>query len=117
LGATNVDMSDEEIVVQVLGGPAWGTFKNFRRGMTEMLDPAGDPQRAIEAMAPATIRNALKAYRYGTEGAKTRRGDPIVDDITGGMLLGQAMGFAPTEYNVCPREGSSRQGYGRCYTD
>jgi hypothetical protein len=110
LGRYNVDMSDEEIVVQVLGGPAWGTFKNFRRGMTEMLDPAGDPQRAIEAMAPATIRNALKAYRYGTEGAKTRRGDPIVDDITGGMLLGQAMGFAPTEYTFAQEKAAHVKG-------
>jgi hypothetical protein len=110
LGRYNVDMSDEEIVVQVLGGPAWGTFKNFRRGMTEMLDPAGDPQRAIEAMVPATIRNALKAYRYGTEGAKTRRGDPIVDDITGGMLLGQAMGFAPTEYTFAQEKAAHVKG-------
>jgi hypothetical protein len=110
LGRYNVDMSDEEIVVQVLGGPAWGTFKNFRRGMTEMLDPAGDPQRAIEAMAPATIRNALKAYRYGTEGAKTRRGDPVVDDITGGMLLGQAMGFAPTEYTFAQEKAAHVKG-------
>jgi hypothetical protein len=110
LGRYNVDMSDEEIVVQVLGGPAWGTFKNFRRGMTEMLDPAGDPQRAIEAMAPATIRNALKAYRYGTEGAKTRRGDPIVDDITSGMLLGQAMGFAPTEYTFAQEKAAHVKG-------
>jgi hypothetical protein len=110
LGRYNVDMSDEEIVVQVLGGPAWGTFKNFRRGMTEMLDPAGDPQRAIEAMAPASIRNALKAYRYGTEGAKTRRGDPIVDDITGGMLLGQAMGFAPTEYTFAQEKAAHVKG-------
>ncbi len=110
LGRYNVDMSDEEIVVQVLGGPAWGTFKNIKRGMTEMADPAGDPQRAIEAMVPASIRNALKAYRYGTEGAKTRRGDPIVDDITGGMLLGQAMGFAPTEYTFAQEKAAHVKG-------
>jgi hypothetical protein len=110
LGRYNVDMSDEEIVVQVLGGPAWGTFKNIKRGMTEMADPAGDPQRAIEAMVPASIRNALKAYRYGTEGAKTRRGDPVVDDITGGMLLGQAMGFAPTEYTFAQEKAAHVKG-------
>jgi hypothetical protein len=110
LGRYNVDMSDEEIMVQVLGGPAWGTFKNIKRGMTEMADPAGDPQRAIEAMVPASIRNALKAYRYGTEGAKTRRGDPIVDDITGGMLLGQAMGFAPTEYTFAQEKAAHVKG-------
>jgi hypothetical protein len=110
LGRYNVDMSDEEIMVQVLGGPAWGTFKNIKRGMTEMADPAGDPQRAIEAMVPASIRNALKAYRYGTEGAKTRRGDPVVDDITGGMLLGQAMGFAPTEYTFAQEKAAHVKG-------
>jgi hypothetical protein len=110
LGRYNVDMSDEEIVVQVLGGPAWGTFKNIKRGMTEMADPAGDPQRAIEAMVPASIRNALKAYRYGTEGAKTRRNDPIVDDITVGMLLGQAMGFAPTEYTFAQEKAAHVKG-------
>jgi hypothetical protein len=40
----------------------------------------------------------MKSYRWGTEGANTRREDPIASELGAGMLLGQALGFAPAEY-------------------
>ena len=57
--------------------------------------------RGIENVLPAAGANALKALgRYRTEGARTRRGDPIFDDMNGLDLFGQAIGFAPKEYTL-----------------
>ena len=35
----------------------------------------------VESMIPAAFRNASKAERFAREGATTRRGDPITEDI------------------------------------
>ena len=55
-------------------------------------------QRGIEAMAPAAIRNGLKSFRFATEGATTRRGDPITEDINPYNVVMQGLGFAPQAY-------------------
>ena len=40
-----------------------------------------------------------KTFRYVDEGGiNTRRGDPIFDDMTFGLLTAQFLGFAPAEY-------------------
>ena len=62
----------------------------------------GNTERGVESMMPAAFRNIYKGlYRYPRdEGILTRRGDPIVDDITAGGMLAQVIGFAPTEYTL-----------------
>jgi hypothetical protein len=40
----------------------------------------------------------FKAYRFGTEGAQSLRGDPIVEDINAFSVAAQALGFAPADY-------------------
>ena len=92
----NRDASPEETIGYYLGGPAWSVGKSFIRGTGELIN--GDMQRGIEAMVPGAVRNGLKAIRYTEEGALTRRKDPILDDITGGQLVSQVIGFAPAEY-------------------
>jgi predicted GNAT family acetyltransferase len=82
-------------VAEVLGGPAIGTYLNLERGIKDMAD--GQWQRGIESASPAAIRYFLKAGRFGTEGALTRSGDSIVEDIHPGHVLAQALGFAPAE--------------------
>jgi succinylglutamate desuccinylase len=37
----------------------------------------------------------MKSGRYATEGALTARGDPIIEDITTGEVIGQMFGFSP----------------------
>jgi len=88
--------SVEEDIFLYAGGPAWSVTDQFRRGGKEVLN--GDMQRGVESMTPTAVRNGLKALRYGDEGVRTRRNDPILDDITNGQLLGQWLGFAPSEY-------------------
>ena len=98
----NNDPSAEESIGYYLGGPALSVGKRFGRGVKDVLD--GEIQRGIESMLPAGISNMYKASpvmgRYQQDGGiYTRRGDPIYDDITGGELFTQFLGFAPTEYS------------------
>jgi hypothetical protein len=58
----------------------------------------GEVQRGLEAMAPAAIRNGMKSFRFATEGAETRRGDPITEDINPYNIAMQGLGFAPQGY-------------------
>ena len=57
----------------------------------------GDVGRFFEGVAPSSIANALRAMRYSSEGAATRRGD-IVDDVGRFNIAAQAFGFMPTSY-------------------
>ena len=94
----NNDPSPEETFMFYLGGPAWSVGSRFFKGAQELQD--GDFERGVESMLPGAVRNAYRAIvRYPRdEGILTRRGDPVYDDITTGELLGQLLGFAPTEY-------------------
>jgi hypothetical protein len=94
----NPDPSVEEFFGYYLGGPALSVGKRIGRGITDFQE--GNFERAAEGMLPAGISNMLKAtQRYSREGGiKTRRGDPIYDDMTSGELAVQFFGFAPAEY-------------------
>jgi hypothetical protein len=72
--------------------------KRIGRGITDFQE--GNFERAAEGILPAGISNMYKAVgRYNREGGiKTRRGDPIYDDMTSGELAAQFFGFAPAEY-------------------
>lgn len=52
--------------------------------------------RGLEAMMPAALRSGLKSVRYATEGAQTRDGKTIVEDVGVAEWLGQAAGFSPS---------------------
>ena len=99
--------SPEETFMYYLGGPAWSVGSRFIKGSQEVID--GELERGIESMMPGAVRNAYKAVvRYPRdEGVLTRRGDPIYDDITGGDLLGQLLGFAPSEYTFRQERNSN----------
>ena len=100
------DESEADLFMAVVGGPAWSVGTQFTRGLKDIH--RGHTERGIESMLPAAFRNVYKGFpgiggvlqgRYARdEGILTRRGDPIVDDITTGGLLSQMLGFPPTEY-------------------
>jgi hypothetical protein len=83
-------------LIEVLGGPVVGQTLQIDRGIDKMLD--GEIYRGAESMAPAFLRNPLKAYRFYEDGAKTQRGDVIVEDISAPLLVAQFFGFAPASY-------------------
>ena len=49
-------------------------------------------------MVPAAFRNVMKTARFGVEGATTRRGDPVTEEINAYNLGMQFLGFAPNTY-------------------
>jgi hypothetical protein len=94
----NHDASLEEDVFHYLGGPAWSIISSYNRGFKDIMN--GEVERGVEAMLPAGVRNAYQAtFRFpNDDGILTRRGDPIMDDLSFGQLAAKFVGFAPAEY-------------------
>ena len=117
----NADNSAEETIVQGLGGPAWGVFSSWRRGAADLAN--GEFQRGIESILPSALRNPMKAMRYsdiealGGEGtARTRRFDPIVDDISTGNLVGLMFGFNPSNLSFNQELNQNLKGIDKAIT-
>ena len=89
--------SNKEEFVDLIGGPALGYASSIGRGYGDVMD--GEMQRGVEAMSPAFLRNILQSVRFGQEGALTRRGDPITDDMNAGELTAKFFGYAPAKYS------------------
>jgi hypothetical protein len=90
------DQSNFFTLIEQLGGPVVGVGLSIERGIKDIYE--GEVQRGLEAMAPAAIRNGMKSFRFATEGAETRRGDPITEDINPYNVVMQGLGFAPQAY-------------------
>ena len=98
------NQSAADIALQMVGGPAWSVASQTVRGFNMATAEDGDLGRGIEMMMPSAIRNVIKSARYseifGEGTALTRRGDPIVDDISPFHTITQATGFAPAHYTL-----------------
>jgi len=102
----NSDPSPEETLLYYFGGPAWSVFSRGLTGFEKLQD--GNIERGMEDIMPGAVRNAYKALvRYPREGIRTVRGDIIYDDITGGDVLTQLLGFPPVEYTRSIEETSA----------
>lgn len=66
---------------------------NTLRGLQKIN--AGQTERGVETIAPKSIRDLMKAYRYWMEGATTAKGDPLVDQVPSWDVLMQAIGYTP----------------------
>ena len=102
LGNNKYDFNEsaKEEFLNILGGPALSYGSSIARGVNDIYN--GELQRGIESIAPSALRNTLKTFRYSDfdEGtARTRRGDPIVDDLNPVQMAAQFLGFAPAEYS------------------
>lgn len=82
-------------MVERIAGPSMGLVQAQLRGVDKIAQ--GDVQRGLESMLPAPLRNPLKAWRYFTEGALTKNGEPIIDKVTTWNSAMQVFGFAPSE--------------------
>ena len=97
------DQSPIWTLAEQLGGPVVGISVSALRGSQEIVEGIsdGDTQavrRGAETVVPAAIRNFAKAGRFYFEGANTRRGDPITEDINAYNVVMQGLGFAPKSY-------------------
>ncbi len=59
----------------------------------------GDYYRGLESMSPKAIKDLMKAYRYGTEGVVSARGDEVLpaDAVSAWDVIAQGMGFSPAK--------------------
>lgn len=55
----------------------------------------GNIARGLETAAPKAVKDLMRAYRYGSEGATTLKGDQLVSKFTPWEMFAQAMGFTP----------------------
>ena len=85
-------------------GPVVGIGVNAARAAQKMGD--GDYGRALEDLLPTALRNPIKAVRFASEGAKDRTGVAIKDEVGSAGVLGQAIGFPPSEVRLA-QEGKS----------
>ena len=80
----------------MFGGPLVGMATNLSRGANMMLE--GDFARGLETATPLFLKNTMKAVRYVEEGtATTRKGLPIVDEVSKFEAFMQFIGFTPQE--------------------
>jgi hypothetical protein len=84
-------------VLEGIGGPVIGLGLKYLDRVPTLLSD-GEYQRAMEAMLPSAVANVARAVRFGDEGIRTMRYDPIVDDIGPFSVAAQALGFMPAEY-------------------
>jgi hypothetical protein len=90
------DQSALWTLAEQLGGPVLGVGLQWERGIKDIYN--GEVYRGVESILPAAARNGMKSFRFATEGATTRRGDPITEDINPYNVAMQLAGFAPQGY-------------------
>jgi hypothetical protein len=83
--------------IAMFGGPTAGSINRVARGVTHIQD--GNIDRGVESLMPVALANVAKSFRFGSEGALTTRGDPVIEEVTPGALLSQFMGFSPADYS------------------
>jgi N12 class adenine-specific DNA methylase len=81
--------------LEQLAGPVFGMGKNLFVG--KQLMDEGHLMRGWETILPKAFRDGLKAFRFGTEGVNTLRGDPVIEGVSPWQLATQASGFSLAE--------------------
>lgn len=94
---------------------AFGPAGSFAMGIGNgaKLVSEGEVWRGIEAMVPSFVRNGMKAMRFGSEGALTLKGDPIVEDISAYNVAMQVIGFSPANLSNIYEETAIKKGFER----
>ena len=79
-------------------GPAWGLAEGLVVAQNEMMNK-GEYLRGLEAVLPKPFKDTLKAYRFATDGVKTRGGKRLLDqeNIGLGEIILTSLGFPPEE--------------------
>lgn len=101
--------------IEQAAGPAYGAFRNAERGLK--LIQEGEWERGMEALVPSFVRNGLKAFRLGTEGALTKDGVKITDDIGAYNVFMQIFGFNPAALAEAQARGGAEKRAERAIMD
>jgi hypothetical protein len=83
-----------EILSQASGaGP--GTLATIAEGL--QIASEGEVWRGIEKMLPKALKDVMQSVRFADEGAKTLKGDPLLDEeLQPWELAAKALGFGPS---------------------
>jgi len=84
-------------IAEALGGPTVGLFNQYTDRVPYFFNE-GEYWRATEAVLPTALGNMMKSMRFYSEGARTLRHDPIIDEIGPFAAGAQFFGFMPKEY-------------------
>ena len=84
----------QSFLIQQLG-PSVGLTINVAEAVK--LWNQGHADRALEMIAPAFIKQPLVAARYASEGAKTKAGDKLIEEVGPFDLLMQSLGIRSAE--------------------
>jgi len=116
----NKDPSLEESLGFYLGGPALSTGTRLKRAYDDFNSSEyGSFERGMESLMPAGITNLYRSTvgRYAREGGiRSRRKDPIYDDMTVGDFAAQAFGFPPAEYTYRQEISARNKGVEKAVT-
>jgi hypothetical protein len=96
--SNNRDLNAEQnwnYFLEQAGGAPLGLAHQVWQGGSEIAK--GNFARGLEKLAPAAVRNPLKAARYAREGVQDKNGNPVVDNVPLQDVLKQAIGFTPAE--------------------
>jgi hypothetical protein len=85
-------------LLEGFGGPVVGLFNKYSDRVPYFFNE-GEYWRMTEAALPTAMGNAMKATRFYTEGARTLRNDPLLDEVGALSAGGQFFGFMPAEYS------------------
>ena len=117
----NKDPSLEESLGFYLGGPALSTGTRLKRAYDDFNSSEyGSFERGMESLMPAGLTNAYRSTvgRYAREGGiRSRRKDPIYDDMTVGDFAAQALGFPPAEYTYRQEVSGRNKGVEKAVTE
>jgi hypothetical protein len=96
-GFNTEDQTALTTLVEGFGGPVVGLFTKYTDRVPFFFQE-GEYWRMTEALMPTAIGNMMKSIRFYSEGARTLRHDPIIDDIGLFGAGAQFFGFMPSEY-------------------
>lgn len=109
------DVGFQTFAMEQLLGPSYSVGQDLGKAWDHFSE--GRIDRGLEAMLPKIAGNVLKGVRYMTEGATTKDGIPIKQDINAYNGFMQMMGFAPADLAEIQKESSSRLGMVRKMDD
>jgi len=112
---TSQSATFQDAFLQTFGGPAYGAGSKIMRGLSKIQE--GNIERGIEDILPSFLGNAMKSFRYGTEGATTMRGDPMIEDFSIFSIGAQALGFTPAELSLQQAINAKNKGIEKAILD
>jgi len=89
-------------------GTPWGLGTDAYTGYQDLLN--GDYGKAANLLLPKALADLNKSYQLGSEGKLTGKGNMLVPEVGPLGLLGQALGFVPSQVSEAQQ---ARAAYGQ----